>query len=1020
MDKDKDRSKLGDLDKTVIRDNSDLTEDIDKTKYKGKLNIDSSFEDTKPLEGLDSIKKGSESNNLGKKPIQRKRVKKDDNSNLDKPNVKEEKVKVKKDKKNSNLSKGKKILKGLKIFLITLLILGLVSGGFIFLQVKPMLDESRKVAYDKLASVGNNTFTLMENTKVYDVKGDLIKEIKAHNYKYTPVNKVSKYIQDGYIAVEDRNFLKHKGIDFVALTRAGVALVKNDGKITQGGSTITQQVIKNMLLTQERTFERKLIEFFLAPEIEKKYSKADIMEFYVNTNYYGNGCYGVDSASKYYFGKTPDKLTLGEAAILVGVSNNPSKYNPVKYPENVIKKRNTVLDKMLEVEMITEKECNTAKSEELNLVLERMLSDGKEDYMTSYAIHSATLKVMELDGFKFKYALTDVSEYDEYMEQYNQKYSEVSNLVRSGGYKIYTSFDKEKQDMLQKSVDGTLKGFKEKDEISGKYTMQGAGVIVNNDTGLVEAMVGGRGTDDGFNRGFLGVRQPGSAIKPLVDYAPAFDSGEYYPSYVMEDKHIDKGPKNAYSGYRGNISLREAIKVSTNTIPYRMLLNMGTEKGLEYLAKMKFDTLTPSDNVGSLALGGITKGVRLVDMAKAYSAIANDGVFIDGNCLTKLEYGNSGVIYDGEVKKSRVFSEDTAYMLIDTLKGVLEEGGTGAKFKLENANAFAKTGTTNNNKDSYLVGSTPSYTLAVWTGYDMPKEIKSIREGYSGQIWKEVLDELHKGRAKNDFAQPSSIITANVDGSGAMTSRSTGRRDIFSQTAIEKQKLLEEERDRKKLAEIEKQWKEADKERQSMVESLLTEFESIQITTTDDLDAVDKKYRELETAIGLISDKGKKESYESRLDVKKTLLDREREHWEKLLEEEEKNRKIALQQKAEQDELSKRQGKDKAKSKLLSDANRALDNLKVLNFADSKKYYYVAQAEDAISRCYGYSGYDALMSELRGEKQRLKIVGLDIGDVKPSPPVNNNDKEDKDDTTNNDSSSNGSNNNNNESDKTEE
>ena len=964
----------------------DKDTNLDKTKNRGKLDLSDSVDLLVEEDmGLEDKPKSKDVTSE-KEVIRRREV-----TVKDRVKSSETPKSGKKGKKKKSAKDVFRVIgKTLKWLLISVLIISILAGGFLFIQLKPMLDESRKIAYDKLSSVGKNTFTLMENTKVYDNNGDLLKEIKSNNYKYTPISKVSKYIQDGYIAVEDRNFLKHGGIDFVALTRAGISLVKNEGEITQGGSTITQQVIKNMLLTQERTFKRKMIEFFLAPEIEKKYSKADIMEFYVNTNYYGNGCYGVYSASKYYFGKTPDKLTLGEAAVLVGLSNNPSKYDPAKNPEAAIKKRNSMLDKMLEFGSITEQDCANAKKEELNLVLEQMVSDGKEDYMVSYAIHSAALKVMELDGFNFKYGITNEEEYEVYQKNYNQKYSEASSLIRSGGYKIYTSFDTNKQELLQKSIDGKLKGFKEKDDMTGKYTMQGAGVIVNNDTGLVEAMVGGRGTEDGFNRGFLGIRQPGSAIKPLVDYGPAFDTGVYYPSYVMEDKAINKGPNNAYSGYKGNMTLRDAIKISTNTIPYRILLDISPKVGLEYLGKMRFDTLTPTDNVGSLALGGITKGVRVVDMAKAYSTIANGGVFIDNTCIVKLEYGNSGVIFDGEVKKSRVYSEDSAYMLVDTLKGVLEQGGTGARYKLEKANAFAKTGTTDNSKDSYLVGSTPFYTLAVWTGYDMPKRIESIKEGYPGQIWKDVMDELHKDLPESDFTKPSTIITSNVGSNGAMTSSNTGVKDIFSQVAIDKQKELAEENERKKLAEVEKQWKEADKERQQTVEILLADFEAYRIKSTSDLNTLDLKYRELQTAIGMISDKAKKSSYESRLEVKKTLLDRERTQWDKLLEEEENNRKLQIQKQEEQDELAKRQGKEKAKAKLLSDAETALNGLKLLNSSDSKKYYYYAQAEDAVSRCNGYSEYSSLMSELRSHKDRLKIDSLTIETPKPSTPNNSN------------------------------
>lgn len=887
-----------------------------------------------------------------------------------------EKKQAKKEKRRK--SKIRRVIVGtIKGVSVTITVLGMMLGMYIYTEVKPLLVESKRIAYEKLASVDKNTFRLMENTEVYGVNGEKIGEVKANNYEYIGINEVSKYIQEGYIAVEDRMFLTHNGVDLKALTRAGIALLKNSGEITQGGSTITQQVIKNTLLTQEQTFKRKLIELLLAPEIERMYSKAEIMEFYVNTNYYGNGCYGIESASKFYFGKSAKNLTLGEAAVLVGVSNNPSKYNPVKYPENVKKKREFVLTKMLEVGVITEQEYKVANEEEINLVLDKKLSDGKESYLMSYALHSTVIKVMELDGFKFKYGITDEEEYEKYMEEYKEEYSEKSNLVRSGGFKIETSLDPTKQEILQKAIDKELEGFKGKDEVSGKYEYQGAGVIVNNETGYVEAIVGGRGTEDTYNRGFLAVRQPGSAIKPLVAYGVAFDSGEYYPSYVMEDKYIDKGPKNAYTGYRGNMSLREAIKISTNTIPYRLLLDMGTEKGLSYLGKMRFDTLTPTDNVGSLALGGVTKGVRVVDMAKGFSTIANGGVYIDNTCITKLSYGGDGVIYNGEeLKKTKVYEEDTAYMLVDVLRGVLQEGGTGYKYNLGGVDSFGKTGTTSNNKDNYFVGATPEYTLAVWTGYDMPKTIESIKEGYAGQIWKEVMLKILKDKERQ-FERPSTIIESKVDSLGNMSTNGI-ESDLFSQIFIARQEEKKEKAEKERMVEVERQWREADKERQEELENLLTEYETSMISSVDDLERLDKMYREIEGGLSLITDNSKKEEFENRLKIKREVLDLERGVWETLAEQE---RLLDLEEekkRAEEEELARLEGVNKAKEKLIEKGREAIRVLRDLDSRDVRKYYYYTQAEDIVSKCYGYEEQSELIKALEVEKKRLGIEKIEV------------------------------------------
>ncbi|MDM9944034.1 transglycosylase domain-containing protein [Clostridioides difficile] len=878
--------------------------------------------------------------------------------------------------------KLKKVLKYVSILILAILI---IAGVYIFIQVRPLLKESKKIAYDKLASINDNTFTLLENTKIYDRDNNLLKEIKANNYKYCKIQDVSKNLQNVYIGIEDRNFLSHNGIDYGALARAGVSLIKNKGHITQGGSTITQQVIKNMLLTQERSFKRKLIEFFLAPELERKYSKADIMEFYVNTNYFGAGCYGVYSAASYYFGKEPIDLTLSEATLLAGLSNNPSRFNPVEHREEALKKRNRLLSKLLEEKIISKKEYTTAINEEINLVLNKKLSEGKEDYLTSYAIYSTVLKLMELDGFKFKYAITDTEEYNKYKKMYTEEYTEKSNLIRSGGYTIHTSLDKNKQQILQETLDSTLKDFTEKDTITKKYKLQGASVLVNNQNGLVEAIVGGRGSEDNFNRGFLAVRQPGSTIKPIVDYGPAFETGKYYPSYIMEDKPLMDGkPKNSYAGYKGNMTLREALARSSNTIAYKLLLSVKPKTGLEFLKKMNFSTLEPTDNVGSLALGGITKGVRLVEMAKAYSTIANQGVYNDASCLRKVEFANTGTVYNGEVKKNRVFTEDTAYMLIDVLKDVLNKDyGTGKKAKPDNGIiAFGKTGTTNDNRDSCFSGGTTQYTLSTWVGYDSPQEIPKPKDGgsYSSIIWKNTLEKIQKGLPNMEFKKPTTIIIDEKN-----------NEILYSKIAMDKIEAQEAENEKRKLVLIEKQWQEQDKQRQEIAKKLVSEYESLNYSSINDLEEFDIKYNETETAVSIISNDKIKKSLMERLETKKSVLDKERNTWSNLYEKQKSQILGKKEKEAAEIEEAKHKGKERAKQKLITEVRNIVDGLKVLNVSNSKKYYYVTQAEDAVERLYGYDEYNEMRNKLLEEKERLKINQLDTEIPQPQDDLTDED-----------------------------
>ena len=736
---------------------------------------------------------------------------------LEKEHIKNEKIEKKNKKreewrKRSIFSKisvilGKIIRFFAKFFLVFFVICFIAAcgiGGYVGLKVWPMIEEYKAMAYDKFDEIGPNTFTYLSDTVIYDKDGNVISEINIGNYKYVEIEDVSKWVSEGYIAVEDKRFKVHNGIDYKALTRASVALVKNRGKITQGGSTITQQVLKNNLLTQERTFKRKLIEFFLAPEFEKKYSKQDIMEFYVNTNFYGNNCNGIETASLYYFGKPSRDLTLAEAAMFVGMSNNATVYNPKKNYDLVKEKQEFVLAEMKKEGFITEEEYNNALAEPLNFVYDRE-SRVKENYQTSYAIHCAILNLLEKDGFEFKYIFKDKEEYDAYRDVYVEAYNAMGEKIRGGGYTIYTSLDTEMQNELQAIIDDSLKKYKEVSE-DGRFTFQGAAVVVNNETGYVEAIVGGRGTEDEFNRGFLAKRQPGSSIKPIVVYAPAFDSGLYYPSLIMTDKDDldDKYyPKNYGGGHMGNVSIREAFGRSLNTIAYQIMKDIGANTGLNYLAKMRFDTISYMDNNNTaIALGGFTYGVRVVDMAKAYSTLINQGEYIDNNCIIEIEYQNEGTIFKDDSKDIDVYNPDAAYMAVDCGRGVLEEYyGTATHRKLNNQVAMAKTGTTNDTKDAWFCGATEYYSMAVWVGYDTPKPTGLTGGSLPGVIWNKMMTELHTDLEEKEFERPETIFDKNIDYNGEISRYPTGKTDIFSQyllnkaeeekLAIEKRKLLD-------------------------------------------------------------------------------------------------------------------------------------------------------------------------------------------------------------------------------------
>ena len=665
----------------------------------------------------------------------------------------------------------------LSVFTAAFLIMA-AAGLILYAAVKPELDKCREIAYDKLAQMDRSDFSMLSDTVIYDKDGKQIGLINAGHYQYMDINHISMNLQNGYIAQEDRRFKNHNGVDWIATFRAGLALIKHGGEVTQGGSTITQQVIKNTYLTQERTFTRKIVEILLAPELEKKYSKADIIEFYCNTNFYGHRCYGVEAASLYYFGKHAEDLAPEEAAVLIGISNSPSAYDPVSHPNASKNKRDDVLKSMNEVGYLSNEDYEKAVSSPLKIV-QKETEGTDENYQSSYAIHCAALELMKMDGFEFQYTFDNKEDYTLYSERYTAAYSEQSDRIRAGGFQIYTSLDSGLQAVLQTQIDASLSGFTELQE-NGKFALQGAGVIVDNKTNYVTAIVGGRGAEDPFNRAYLSARQPGSTIKPLIDYGPAFDTGEYYPTRMVNDHKWEKGPSNSGRRYFGNVTVREALNRSLNTVAWQILEDIGIDFGLSYLGEMEFQKLSYVDNqVPSLSIGGFTNGVRVVDMAKGYSTLANGGVYNDRTCIVKILHEKEGELTkDMTPFAKQVYRSDSAFMLTDVLKGTFTSPyGTGRGLGLENdMPAAGKTGTTNSSKDTWFCGYTPYYTAAVWVGYDIPRNMPGIYGAtYAGKIWKNVMDEIHQGLPPLDWEQPDTVERR--------ADETNGIEDYFSTTA---------------------------------------------------------------------------------------------------------------------------------------------------------------------------------------------------------------------------------------------
>lgn len=658
-------------------------------------------------------------------------------------------------KSNASKSIGKKIKRGvfwtfLVIFLVLSLMLLTVVLIFNFKYgktFKQLEDDAKKLVWES----NEDTFRQMETSLVYDVNGDLISVLKGEkDVYYLDIENIPEYVINAMISIEDKKFLSHGGVDVKANIRAMIALLKNKGTITQGASTITQQLARNIFLSNEVTWERKFREIFIAIELEKKYSKSQIMEFYLNNIYFANGFYGIQAASKGYFSKNVDELSLSQLVFLCAIPNNPTTYDPMENPDNTKERRDRILTQMYEDGSIGIEEFHAAQNEEIEIVQVKV---GKNNYVETFVFYCAARALMEQQGFEFRNQFKNNEDREEYELEYTEAYNRCQKSLYYEGYRIYTSIDPKKQQLLQESIDTTLKDYTKKNK-EGIYSLQGAAVSIENKTGKVVAIIGGRYQErNGYtlNRAYQSYRQPGSAIKPLIIYAPLFEKG-YYPDDIMEDKAIKDGPTNASGVYYGKMKIRRAVELSSNTIAWQLFQELTPKVGLSYLLEMNFAKINSNDYYPAASLGGFTKGVSPLEMTAAFATLENDGIYRKPTCIISILDAQGKVIVDEDETKKRIYEKNAARIMTDILKGVVENG-TGRGMRLENMTSAGKTGTTSDKKDGWFVGYTPYYTTGVWVGYDMPKKMQELSgASFPGTIWKNYMNQIHKGLKSKEFA----------------------------------------------------------------------------------------------------------------------------------------------------------------------------------------------------------------------------------------------------------------------------
>ena len=645
----------------------------------------------------------------------------------------------------------------LKILAICLLVAFAALAVLAIVRVGVPVISMYRNAVEMVAESDENTFKAEQTSLVYDADGNEIKKLKGekdvHYLEYEDIPDAAKL---AIIAIEDKNFTSHRGIDMEGIARAAVALIRNRGEITQGGSTITQQLARNVFLSFETTYSRKIQEMFIAVALEQKYTKEQILEFYLNNVYFSNGYYGIESASEAYFRKEAKDLTISQIAFLCAIPNSPTRYDPYDHPEATMERRDRILKNMYEEGYISEEQYQKSLDEKIEVLPRRETQSN--DYAETYIIKCATESLMKERGFEFQYVFDDDEEEEAYDEEYDEMYSICRQSLYTAGYRIYTSIDMDMQSQLQESVSSQLAMFTDKTD-DGIYEVQGAAVCIDNSTGRVAAIVGGREADQegyGLNRAYQSYRQPGSAIKPLLVYAPALEQG--YTAYsTVDDSRMtgEDAVSNSGYSYSGSISLRRAVQKSSNVATYRLYQELGPEDCLKYLENMNFAGLEPEDyRYDTTCLGGFTRGTTAVEMAAGYATLANDGRYRTPTCIIRITDSEGNVIVPNEEESKEIYSSSAARSMTDILEScVTDSSATASGCGLDVDTAVAcKTGTTSNYVDGWLCGYSPYYTTAVWVGMDVYEPVDGLTgSSYPEDIWKNFMDKVHVALPERDF-----------------------------------------------------------------------------------------------------------------------------------------------------------------------------------------------------------------------------------------------------------------------------
>ena len=653
-----------------------------------------------------------------------------------------------------------KVFKKLTVFLSGLLV---ITTVFLIFVVPTYIKSERKIDFFSSNQIAENIRNMEINMTsviyVQNEEGNWEEYQRLHgteNRIWVGIDKVPQYLKDAFIAIEDERFETHSGVDWKRTAAAvGNKLLKFDSS-EFGGSTITQQLIKNVTNDKGRNAMRKFREIVRALLIERKLNKTEILEAYLNTISLGNGICGVQVASNYYFNKDVSELTLTECAALAAITKNPTAYNPESGAEANTLRRRTVLDKMLELEKITYEEYDKAYN--TPLVLDNSREDDLELEINSYFVDALIDQVI-----------------DDLAEKYNLSTSLASTMFYNGGFKIYATVNPEIQSKMEEvylDIDTYFPQTVKNDD--GEKTHVQSAMTVMDYSGHIVGIVGGAGektTNRGLNRATDSPRQPGSTMKPIGVYALAIDKDIVnYTSKVL-DKPIEhyyedgkSGPKEWYGYYKGTVKLNYAIRKSMNTVPVRLLQEIGIDNSYDFLVnKLHCEHLVEADkNLAALALGGTNYGLTTTESAAAYAIFGNQGVYHKPTTYYKIERPNGEVVLEYDETGEQVIGKDSATVMNHLLQEVVYGSeGTGRGISgYSSMKAYAKTGTSSESNDLWMVAGTPYYVGSVWYGFDLQKEVSN--GSAAAKIWKDVMKDVHKGLEKKEFEDSEDVVKKGI------------------------------------------------------------------------------------------------------------------------------------------------------------------------------------------------------------------------------------------------------------------